>query len=64
MIKHNAYFDGDVQSLALECNEKPATVGVMAKGDYEYGTATSEVMTVVAGELMLKLPGSVEWQSF
>ena len=64
MIKHNSYFDGTVQSLALEGHEKPATVGVMAKGDYEFGTEATELMQVVAGELIVKLPGSDEFVSF
>lgn len=64
MIKHNEYFDGKVQSLALEGHHKPATVGVMAKGEYEFGTDAPELMQVVAGELIVKLPGSDDWQSF
>lgn len=64
MIKHNAYFDGKVQSLALEGHEKPATVGVMAAGEYEFGTEAAEVMKVVAGELIVKLPNEDDWKSF
>ena len=64
MIKHNEYFDGNVQSLALEGHDKPVTVGVMAQGDYEFGTAAPELMRVVQGELIVKLPGSEEWRSF
>lgn len=64
MIKHNSYFDGNVQSLALEGHELPQTVGVMAKGDYEFGTDAPELMQVVSGVLIVKLPGSDEWQRF
>ncbi len=64
MIKHNEYFDGKVQSLALEGHDKPATIGVMAKGEYEFGTNDPELMRVVAGELNVKLAGSDAWQSF
>ena len=64
MIKHNEYFEGRVKSLVLEGHDKPATVGVMAKGEYEFGTDAPELMTVVAGELVVMLPGSSEWQSF
>lgn len=63
-MKHNAYFDGAVQSLSVEGHDKPATVGVMSKGEYEFGTAAPELMQVVAGELIVKLPGSDDWQSF
>lgn len=64
MIKHTEYFNGKVQSLALEGHEKPATVGVMAKGEYEFGTAEPELMQVVAGELVVMLPGASQWQAF
>jgi len=64
LIKHNEYFDGKVQSLTLEGHEKPATVGVMAKGEYEFGTGAPELMQIVAGELIVKLPDSDDWQSF
>lgn len=64
MIKHNEYFGGQVQSLALEGHEKPATVGVMAKGEYEFGTDAPELMKVVAGELTVLLPDHTEWQVY
>ena len=64
MVTHNSYFDGAVQSLGLDGHEKPATVGVMAKGEYEFGTDAAELMQVVAGELIVKLPGSDDWVSF
>jgi len=64
MIKVNEYFDGGVKSLSLSTAEGPATVGVMAPGEYEFGTSTVEVMTVIAGELTVKLPGAPEWREF
>ena len=64
MIEHNVYFDGNVQSLGLDGHDKPATVGVMAKGEYEFGTQAAELMQVVAGELIVNLPGADEWQSY
>lgn len=36
----------------------------MAPGEYEFGTSQNEVMTVISGELVVKLPGSDEFQSF
>jgi uncharacterized protein YaiE (UPF0345 family) len=64
MIKHNQYFEGNVQSLALEGHDKPVTVGVMAAGEYEFGTDAAELMKVIHGELIVKLPGSADWASF
>jgi uncharacterized protein YaiE (UPF0345 family) len=36
----------------------------MAAGEYEFGTNQKEVMTVIAGALTVKLPGSDEWKTF
>ncbi len=57
MFKVNEYFDGKVKSLAFRTAEGPATIGVMAPGEYEFGTSTVEIMTVVSGALTVKLPG-------
>lgn len=64
MLKVNEYFDGKVKSIAFEGSSLPATVGVMAAGDYTFGTSQKEYMTVVSGELLVKLPGSEEFVSF
>lgn len=64
MFKVNEYFGGAVKSIAFGMAEGPATVGVMAPGEYEFGTAQLEVMHVVAGALTVKLPGSEQWETF
>lgn len=64
MFATNEYFDGKVKSMALESAEGKATVGVMAAGEYEFGTSTVEVMTVISGKLSVKLPGETEWKVF
>jgi uncharacterized protein YaiE (UPF0345 family) len=64
MFKVNEYFDGKVKSLAFNSMEGPATVGVMAPGEYEFGTSTVEVMTVLSGVLTVKLPGSDVWTDY
>ena len=51
MFKVNEYFDGRVKSLAFESIAGPATVGVMAPGEYEFATSTLEIMQVVSGKL-------------
>ena len=33
-MKHNSYFDGKVQSLAVNTSEGPATAGVIEPGKY------------------------------
>ena len=64
MFKVNEYFDAKVASIAFQAETKPATVGVMAPGDYEFGTSQHEVMTVVSGALTVQLPGATDWQTF
>lgn len=64
MFKTNEYFDGRVKSIAFNTPEGPATVGVMAKGEYEFGTSTVEYMTVTSGLLRVMLPGNSEWKDF
>ena len=64
MFKVNEYFDGTVKSIAFDMTAGPATIGVMAPGEYEFGTSQLEVMHVVAGALTVKLPGSDSWETF
>ena len=64
MFEINNYYDGKVTSIAFQTESLPATVGVMAAGDYEFGTSQRETMTVISGALTVKLPGSNDWQTF
>jgi uncharacterized protein YaiE (UPF0345 family) len=64
MFKTNEYFDGNVKSMSFTSPEGPATLGLMATGEYEFGTSTVEYMTVVSGEMTVLLPGETEWKIF
>jgi len=64
MFKTNEYFGGNVVSIAFQTQSLPATIGVMAAGDYEFGTSQRETMTVISGKLQVKLPGSDNWTSY
>ncbi|MFC1467790.1 pyrimidine/purine nucleoside phosphorylase [Verrucomicrobiota bacterium] len=64
MFNVNEYFEGKVKSIGFNAPDGKATVGVMAAGDYEFGTDTIELMTLVAGEWDILLPGETEWKSF
>ena len=64
MFKTNEYFEGNVKSLAFSSTDYPATVGVMAKGEYEFGTSSVEIMTVISGAMTILLPGDTEWREF
>lgn len=64
MFKTNEYFDGKVKSLAFKNDEGDVTVGVMAPGEFEFGTSSIEYMTVVSGELIVQLPEESTWKSY
>jgi len=64
MFKTNEYFDGKVKSIAFQGQEKPATVGVMAAGDYVFNTAEKEKMTVITGELIIRLAADTDAKSY
>ena len=61
MFKVNEYFEGKVKSIGFKTAEGPATVGVMAVGEYTFGTSTVEIMQVVSGSLSVLLPGQSTW---
>ena len=64
MFKVNEYFDGKVKSLAFSNDVCNVTCGVMAPGEYEFGTSTIEDMTVTSGKLVVLLPGESEWKEY
>jgi uncharacterized protein YaiE (UPF0345 family) len=57
MLTHNCYFDSKVQSIGFERHGRRATVGVVAPGQYHFGTEVAERMTVVSGELRANIAG-------
>lgn len=60
----NIYFDGKVSSRKLTfADGSVKTLGLMAQGEYEFGTAQNELMEILAGECEVLLPNSTEWQS-
>ena len=63
MLKHNTYFEGGVQSIGFERNHLRASVGVIAPGEYHFGTAAAERMTVVSGLLQAKV-GELGWLNY
>lgn len=64
MINVNEYFDGNVKSLGYENAAGKSSVGVMAPGEYTFGTAAPEIMTVVEGSMEIKLKGEREWKTY
>jgi purine/pyrimidine-nucleoside phosphorylase len=57
MLAHNSYFDGKVQSVGFERNGRKQTAGVIDAGEFHFDTGAPERMTIVSGELLVKLPG-------
>ena len=64
MFKTNEYFDGKVKSIAFNTETLPATVGVMAPGEYVFNTGDKEKMTVVSGALTVILPGEADEKTY
>jgi purine/pyrimidine-nucleoside phosphorylase len=64
MFKVNEYFGGNVKSIAFKTAQYPATVGVIAPGQYEFGTSSTEIMTVITGKLSAMLPDSANWVDY
>lgn len=64
MLNVNEYFDGKVKSIGFQGDPLASSIGVMAPGEYEFSTSQREVMTVVAGELVVSLPGSDEFAAY
>lgn len=61
-FKTNDYFKGNVVSIAFQTSTLPATIGVMAIGEYEFGTSQHETMSVTSGALAVLLPNTSKWQ--
>jgi len=60
----NIYFDGKVSSRTVVfADGTKKTLGLMAPGEYEFGTEQKEIMEIMAGDLQVLLPGSNTWQT-
>jgi uncharacterized protein YaiE (UPF0345 family) len=64
MLKHNSYFEGQVQSVGFERNGRGQTVGVIDAGEFHFDTNGAERMTVVSGELWVRLSGTGDWRAY
>jgi uncharacterized protein YaiE (UPF0345 family) len=64
MLKHNSYFDAQVQSVGFERNGRSQTVGVIDTGEFHFNTHAAERMTVVSGELWVRPSGTADWRAY
>ena len=62
MLKHNVFFEGKVQSIGFERHGRRTTAGVIAPGQFHFGTDAPERMTVVSGELEDKVGDA--WRAY
>lgn len=64
MLQVNEYFDGNVKSIGINNSQGKSTIGVMSVGEYEFGTSENELMKVVSGKMLVKLPGQDDFQPY
>jgi uncharacterized protein YaiE (UPF0345 family) len=64
MLKHNTYFEGRVQSVGFERNGRKASVGVIAPGEYHFGTEAPERMSVTSGELFVRVQSESDFRAY
>jgi purine/pyrimidine-nucleoside phosphorylase len=64
MLKHNTYFDGKVQSIGFERHGRRLSAGVIAPGEFHFGTEAAERMTVTSGELHVRANAGAEWRAY
>ena len=63
--KANVYFEGKVSSRTILFPDRSRkTLGLMLPGEYEFGTASKEVMEILSGDLDVLLPGADRWKTF
>jgi purine/pyrimidine-nucleoside phosphorylase len=64
MFKVNEYFDGSVKSLSFQTSDGKATIGVIAAGEYKFGTTSIEYMTIISGSMEVMLENETKWQTY
>lgn len=64
MLNVNEYFNGAVKSISFISNTSPASVGVMAAGQYSFSTSSAETMHIISGSAEVKRANEDNWVSF
>ncbi|EMJ96383.1 pyrimidine/purine nucleoside phosphorylase [Leptospira alstonii] len=61
--KANVYYDGKVTSRSiLFADGSKKTLGILMPGQYDFGTDEKEIMEILDGDLLVKLPGQEIWK--
>lgn len=64
MLEINQYFNGRVKSIRFENQHGKFTCGVMMQGEYEFSTQSREVMTVISGQMKVKIKEQDDWKTY
>lgn len=64
MLKHNSYFEGQVQSIGFERHGRRLTAGVIDAGEFRFGTDAPERMHVISGELWVRVQGQTDYHRY
>jgi uncharacterized protein YaiE (UPF0345 family) len=60
----NVYFEGRVTSRTILFDDGcRKTLGIMLPGEYEFNTASPELMEILSGELDVLVQGKEEWRA-
>lgn len=61
--KANIYYEGKVTSrTVLFSDGSKKTLGILMPGEYDFGTDEKEIMEILEGDLLVKLPGETSWK--
>ncbi|EMK05009.1 PF06865 family protein [Leptospira kirschneri str. MMD1493] len=61
--KANVYYDSKVTSRSILFQDgSKKTLGILMPGQYDFGTDEKEIMEILDGELLVKLPGQEVWK--
>lgn len=64
MLSHNIFHDGRVQSIGYELQGRRVNAGAMLEGDFFFDISTPERMTVLSGELQVRVAGQTTFVSY
>ncbi|XDD50496.1 pyrimidine/purine nucleoside phosphorylase [Leptospira sp. WS92.C1] len=61
--KANIYYEGKVTSRTVLFQDgSKKTLGILMPGEYDFGTDEKEIMEILEGSLLVKLPGDESWK--
>ncbi|ALO27838.1 MULTISPECIES: pyrimidine/purine nucleoside phosphorylase [Leptospira] len=61
--KANVYYEGKVTSRTVLFQDgSKKTLGILMPGQYDFGTDEKEIMEILDGDMLVKLPGEDSWK--